>query len=281
MKISVKTIQISVNYMEHTPRMLNNPLIVERIGYIQNKTEPVDRRFVLPSFQLVLEGRGFLEENGKRSELIAPFMLWNWPGDCRKYWPAPVWDELYVGFQEGAQADLLTYFAPEFFRERLRPILRPAECLHYITELRKLMAAPALPGAADRIDHLVFLLMLEIIFPQQTEHMGRNDHIAQDIAQYLQANFKHDVDLNEVAELHGWSYSTFQRQWLLKYGCSPLRYLRKLRNSEALNRLRESTMTIGEVARGLGFSNQFYFAKFFRDMNGMTPSEFRKKILGK
>ena len=104
----------------------------------------------------------------------------------------------------------------------------------------------------------------------------RQEKAILNITEYMQTHFRQDIDLNQLAEEHGWSYSTFQRQWHRKYSCSPLQYLRRLRNSEALYLLRESTLTIGDIAKELGFRNQFYFAKFFRDMNGMPPSEFRE-----
>ena len=148
--------------------------------------------------------------------------------------------------------------------------------MRYLTDLQKAMNSPALPGAADRIDQLATLLLLEAVYPQQEEHLDRNEKAILNITEYMQTHFRQDIDLNQLAEEHGWSYSTFQRQWHRKYSCSPLQYLRRLRNSEALYLLRESTLTIGDIAKELGFRNQFYFAKFFRDMNGMPPSEFRE-----
>ena len=260
MKKSVTTIQKSVNNLEYIPRVFRNPFHVERIGYIQDKTELIDRYFILPSVLFIFEGRGILEENGARKELSAPFLMWNWPGERKKYWPSPVWNELYIGFREGAEKDLKNFFAPEFFRQDIRAIPRPAECIRYLTELRK-----------------ATLLLLEVVYPQQEEHLDRNEKAILSITEYMQTHFRQDIDLNQLAEEHGWSYSTFQRQWRCKYSCSPLQYLRRLRNSEALYLLRESTLTVGDIARELGFRNQFYFAKFFRDMNGMPPSEFRER----
>ncbi len=275
MEKSVTTIQKSVNHLEYLPRMFRNPFHVERIGCIQGKTEVIDRHFILPSVLFIFDGHGFLEENGSRVELCAPFLMWNWPGQRKKYWPSPVWDELYIGFREGAEKDLKDFFAPEFFRWDIRMIPRPSECMRYLTELQKAMNSPALPGAADRMDQLATLLLLEVVYPQQEEHLNRNEKTVLSITEYMRTHFRQDIDLNQLAEDHGWSYSTFQRQWRRKYCCSPLQYLRRLRNSEALYLLRESTLTIGDIAKELGFRNQFYFAKFFRNMNGMPPSQFR------
>ena len=276
MKKSVTTIQKSVTRLEYLPRVFRNSFNVERIGYIQDKTELIARCFALPSVLFIFEGQGILEENGVRTELSAPFLLWNWPGERKKYWPTPVWNELYIGFKEGAEEDLKRFLTPEFFRLNIRTIPRPVECARYLMELLKAMNSPAIPGTVDRIEQLVTLLLLEVIYPQHEELLSRNERTTLNITQYMQTHFKDDIDLNQLAEDHSWSYSTFQRQWRRKYSCSPIQYLRRLRNSEALYLLRESTLSIGDIARELGFRNQFYFAKFFRDMNGLPPSEFRK-----
>ena len=275
MKNSVSTIQKSVNNLEYIPRVLQTPLHVERIGYIQDKTELIGRCFVLPSVLFIFDGCGILEENGTRVNLTAPFLVWNWPGEYKRYWPTPVWDELYIGFREGAEKELRSFFAPKFFRKGILPIPRPADCIRHLTELQKAMNTPTLPGAADRIDQLTIQLLLEAVYPQQEEHLNRNEKIILSITEYMQSHFRSDIDLSLLAEDYGWSYSTFQRQWRRQYSCSPIQYLRRLRNSEALYLLRESTLTIGDIAKELGFRNQFYFAKFFRDMNGTSPSEFR------
>ena len=60
MKKSVTTIQKSVNNLEYIPRVFRNPFNVERIGCIQDKTELIDRYFILPSVLFIFDGHGFL-----------------------------------------------------------------------------------------------------------------------------------------------------------------------------------------------------------------------------
>jgi AraC family transcriptional regulator, transcriptional activator of pobA len=46
--------------------------------------------------------------------------------------------------------------------------------------------------------------------------------------------------------------------------------------SEAKALLGNSTHTISEIAYALGFTDSTHFAKFFKKINGISPSEFRK-----
>lgn len=41
--------------------------------------------------------------------------------------------------------------------------------------------------------------------------------------------------------------------------------------------LAESELTVGEIARQVGFENDNYFIKIFKRWCGVTPSEYRKE----
>lgn len=278
MEISFINLQNSVNYLSHLPRKINSPLPVERIGFIHEKTKLIDRCFTLPSVFLVLSGSGILEQDGRRLELHAPFLIWNWPGEYKRYWPEPAWDELYIGFNPEAEQELKRLFDAEFFRHTPLAVQHPAGCMRYIAEVFKLMRHSSIPGTADRIDHMAMMILLEAVYPYQEEILNPLERKLVKIAECFHENYKQDINLTEIAELHGMSYSTFQRCWRRKYPCTPNQYLRNIRNTAALDYLRDSNLSIGDIARELGFNNQFYFSKFFRDMNGITPTEYRGRI---
>jgi AraC-like DNA-binding protein len=42
--------------------------------------------------------------------------------------------------------------------------------------------------------------------------------------------------------------------------------------------LGKSTQTISDIAYALGFTDSTHFAKFFKKMIGVSPSEFRKNL---
>jgi YesN/AraC family two-component response regulator len=47
--------------------------------------------------------------------------------------------------------------------------------------------------------------------------------------------------------------------------------------AEAKILLDTSSLTVGNVATELNFSNQFFFSKFFKKHTGETPFQFRNK----
>ena len=53
-------------------------------------------------------------------------------------------------------------------------------------------------------------------------------------------------------------------------------YLLKVRLQMAVKKLCNSRMSVGEIAIAVGFSNQSYFNKKFRQIYRMTPAEYRR-----
>ncbi len=281
MEISLTNIHRSVNFLSHLPRRVSLPLHIERLGFIHQKSEPIERYFTEPCVMLVFNGNGILEQDGARIELKSPFVLWNWTGEYKSYWPEPHWDELYITFNQGADQAIRNTFDPEFYRLNYRPMPPQAEAIRHIPELLKIMRQPSLAGAADRIDLLVYQILLDAIYPALPESLDPLEQKIMQITEYLQNHFTEDIDLAGLAETHGMSYSTFKRHWRERFPYSPLQYLMILRNAESIAYLQDSTLSIGDIARKLGFRDQFYFATFFRKMNNMTPSEFRKSRMNK
>lgn len=60
--------------------------------------------------------------------------------------------------------------------------------------------------------------------------------------------------------------------------CTYNEYIMNLKINEAKRLLEQHDCLIGEVAETLGFTDQFYFSKVFKNGVGCTPREYRKKF---
>ena len=54
-----------------------------------------------------------------------------------------------------------------------------------------------------------------------------------------------------------------------------MEYLTKVRMEKAVQLLRNTDLTIEEIAKQIGYSNSSYFIKVFREWIGFSPGEFR------
>lgn len=59
-------------------------------------------------------------------------------------------------------------------------------------------------------------------------------------------------------------------------GISPKKFYTQLRMEKACEMLRKGDYSIGRIAYDIGYSDQFNFAKAFKTLTGLTPSEYRE-----
>jgi AraC-like DNA-binding protein len=253
---------------------------VERIGYLKHKDFAIERKFRLLSVCFILSGNGILKIAGETFKLEAPFIMFNIPGEDKFYKPDGHWEELFLGFDIGAEEEFHRRFSAILSNQPFYKI-KDISLLHtYITIIQELMEKPAVKGVVDQIDNLANLLILESILPSQIESHSTTERNFLKAIHWINSHFLNDIDLKELAEKNNLSYPTFRRLWRKKFQFSPLQYIQKLKNSEARVLLTESNLSIADIAEKTGFRNQFYFSNFFRRYNGMSPSCFKKKYGG-
>ncbi|MHC4883803.1 MAG: helix-turn-helix transcriptional regulator [Planctomycetota bacterium] len=83
------------------------------------------------------------------------------------------------------------------------------------------------------------------------------------------------LSLEGVAEEVCWSSDHLGRAFRRAVGMTPMRYLRRLRITQAESLLIHTDLRVGEVAREVGFSDLYHFSRVFRRDTGMSPREYR------
>ena len=82
--------------------------------------------------------------------------------------------------------------------------------------------------------------------------------------------------IRELAEKLHVSESTLSKRFRAETGMTPGAYLSQLVLGRACQMLLSEDDSIAAVAEKLGFSDQFYFTKYFRRQMSMTPSAYRR-----
>ena len=73
------------------------------------------------------------------------------------------------------------------------------------------------------------------------------------------------------------SIGRFTEVFREEVGCSPREYLGQVRIRAAKSLLIETDLNVSSVATQTGFTDPSYFARFFRQQLGVSPSEFRRE----
>ncbi|WP_040702693.1 AraC family transcriptional regulator [Nocardiopsis ganjiahuensis] len=83
--------------------------------------------------------------------------------------------------------------------------------------------------------------------------------------------------VEELAAHAGMSRATFARRFTADVGESPLAYLTRWRMVTAARRLRGGEEPLSAVARYVGYSSEYAFAKAFKRIHGTAPGRYRRE----
>ncbi len=81
----------------------------------------------------------------------------------------------------------------------------------------------------------------------------------------------------ECAALCAMSESRFSHLFRQTMGVSPHQYFLKLRLEQARNYLRDSDLSVAQIAQLTGFEDALYFSRLFKKYYGVSPSLYRGK----
>ncbi len=97
---------------------------------------------------------------------------------------------------------------------------------------------------------------------------------------YIDANFTNpDISCENLAQLCGISYSYLKELFIEQYKLSPNKYINKMRINYACDLIKENQYSITQIAEMSGFSDVFYFCRFFKKSVGITPTQFKNKYI--
>jgi AraC-like DNA-binding protein len=102
-------------------------------------------------------------------------------------------------------------------------------------------------------------------------------HIIKSVS-YIEDNVSRLISLDDLAKKAHLSKYHFCRLFKKCTGLSPLEFVKIIRISKAKELLRKKNYTVSEVAEEVGFNDLSNFERQFRQITGITPSSYRKKL---
>lgn len=128
------------------------------------------------------------------------------------------------------------------------------------------------------VDTLILPLcrMLELAYLKE-EKSTREESMITRILRYIRQHYSMDLTTEELCARYHCSRSHFSHTFKKETGKSFREYLTALRLEHAKHLLKHSSMRVGEIAFSVGFSDPNYFSNVFRQIEGISPIEYRKK----
>ena len=109
-------------------------------------------------------------------------------------------------------------------------------------------------------------------------HMAtlKKDDLPFQIDSYINNNLSEDLNSEILCKSFQVSRAKLYQISMSNFGMGIMEYIRDLRVKKAREMLEQTTLSISQVAEGVGIKDYNYFTKVFKKETGMTPSKYRK-----
>ncbi|MDO3411842.1 response regulator [Saccharibacillus sp. CPCC 101409] len=109
---------------------------------------------------------------------------------------------------------------------------------------------------------------------------GKNDNPIKQAIRFIEEHYMGECGLTELASHVHLNPSYFSNLFKKETGESVTGYIQNLRVQKAKLLLKSTDMKIFEVSEAIGFNDSNYFTHIFNKMEGMSPKEYRKRVVG-
>jgi len=89
------------------------------------------------------------------------------------------------------------------------------------------------------------------------------------------------TDYETLASDIGMTYETFRKRFAQATGTAPAQYRAGRKIAAGRDLLLGTSMSLAQIAETLGFSSEFHFSRRFKQLAGVSPSEYRRRQRGR
>ena len=121
--------------------------------------------------------------------------------------------------------------------------------------------------------------LLSVLTQQYHDFFGTKRHwLIDKIIEYINENYASSLSMRDVAANFYLNPSYFCKLFKEEIGVTFTTYLMSKRVENAKRLMSESSMKLYDVASAVGYTNVQYFSTVFKEIEGITPSQFRSGI---
>lgn len=170
------------------------------------------------------------------------------------------------------------------FREELTPLTLPAS-----PELEGIFgglydAEGPVGAALEKLKAQELLLYLMGFDPAElpavTPYLAEQTELVREIRQFLLERLDRRYTIEELSKLYLINTSSLKEIFKAVYGQPIATYMKSCRLNEARRLLRETDLSLGEIAERIGYRTQGKFTQAFKEFFAMLPSDYRRETRG-
>ena len=235
---------------------------------------------ILSEYQIVYISKGkgiFKSESTKKINISKGQAIILFPGQWHTYCPLKEsgWNEYYIGFE----GQIIDNIVNNGFISPSNQVLEVGvnEDLVNLFSTAMRVAKEDKTAAQQNLAGIAFNILGSILSMAQNKNFETKD-TAQKIERakvIMLENIHKDIDIQEIANNLGISYSLFRKEFKEYTGYAPSQYFQELKLRKAKELLAETNLSVKEISYELDFNSYEYFLSFFKKKVGVTPIEYR------
>jgi AraC-like DNA-binding protein len=236
---------------------------------------------VLQEFQIVYitKGEGIFGADDKTYRVVPGSLLLILPGTKHFYKPIFEigWHEYWAGFKGGFFSKLLEegIFSPEhvFFEVGLHNNLISifSQIFDEVRIQQPLYQLKACSG-------ILALVAETLTYERRSGQPNYYQKIVEKAKCLMETNVLKAINVPDIAEQIGVSPSKLSEIFKTYTSMTPYQYYIHIKIHKAESLLERDNMTVKEAAFSLGFEDQYYFSRLFKNKTGVAPSDWKKYI---
>ncbi len=137
----------------------------------------------------------------------------------------------------------------------------------------------------DMLISLLQMLLLTILRDEdsrlkfrQVAHLSSENQVIRAAQQYIASHVMEKLTVPAVAEMVGISASYLTALFHKHLQISPGEYIRRMKLQKSKQLIREGKLNFSEIAKTMEYSTVQHFSRQFKQMFGMTPSQYGKSV---
>jgi len=218
----------------------------------------------------VIEGKGVLETDGQRYEIGPKDTYFLYRGRPHTYYcKGESWTKIWV-VVDGSLVEALFC---AYLRERPN-VIRGFDV--YANMMGILEAAKDKNISYEQLNHKAALNVHRILIGVKEFMEQQTADLAAAVKNYMDASLDKSLQLEEVAGQFHYSKNHIINIFRNRYGETPYVYYERQKLQVAKELLVNTSLSIGQISKKLGYDNPQYFSKCFKKYYGIQPTGVRK-----
>ena len=271
---------VTTTRIQYTPSPFARASLLHlaEVGYLTALEPHTSKRANLGGLLLLVveKGSGEVTTAGKRYRLTKGDVAFI---DCSQPYSHSTGDDLWTIHWAHFDGPALLAVYHKFLNRSGKPIFAMMDVAAYIGCLRQLYETAA--GASyvrDMSINTILSTLLEKVMDdcwggRCSEPRGR----VEEIRLFLETSYMEHITLESLAQRFFMERTYLGHMFNRAMGISPIKYLSTVRIRKIKEFLRFTDNTLAEIADKTGFSSEQYLSRVFKNVEGISPREYRKR----